>query len=79
MTPGTYIRQHISVPSGVFTGGGGHCDMFLPWAPKAPSLMQIALIRCMQFLYITASFLVEVALIHEIGTISPNKTPAIKN
>ena len=37
-----------------------------------------ALIHWEYFLYIT-TFLVEVALIHEIGTISPLKTPVIKN
>ena len=31
------------------------------------------------FLYITASYLVEGTLIHEIGTTSPHKTLAIKN
>ena len=61
-------------------GGGGHCDMFPPLGAEGafmngrrPDPLHAVSV------YITASFLVEVVLIHEIRTISPHKTPAIKN
>ena len=62
-------RVEVSWPVANLRGGG------TLW----PSWTAGALIRWMQFLYVTASFLVEGAQIHEIGSISPHKTPAIKN